>query len=141
MIDGAGGTATMLTGEASREPSLLAASNRPEPGRSSEPASYCLAAIKAAERLGANDLHLVSSLNQLARLYRERGEDGKAEPLLQRALAIQEQTLGPAHPRVAITLTQLMYLYRHQGEEPAAVAAAARATHILAAHAREAYVM
>ena len=101
----------------------------------SEAASRCLAAVEAAERLGTDDLPLVSSLNHLAKLYREWGEDGKAEPLLERALAIQERALGPAHPHVAITLTHLMYLYRCQGKETAAVAAATRATHILGTHA------
>jgi hypothetical protein len=62
--------------------------------------------------------------------------DGKREALLERTLVIQEETLGPEHLRVALTLTQLMFLYRRQGKEPAAAAAAARATMILASHTR-----
>jgi tetratricopeptide repeat protein len=136
MMDGVGGTAAVLIRETAVETARTAAINRRDPGRGSETASGSHAAIEATERLGAGDLPLASSLNQLARLCRERGEDGNAEPLLERALAIQEQTLGPAHPHVAITLTDLMYLYRRQGKETAAVAAATRATHILATHAR-----
>jgi hypothetical protein len=67
----------------------------------------------------------------------EPANDGKRETSLKGALAIQEETLGPEHPRVAMTLTQLMFLYRRQGKESAAAAAAARATMILAHHARQ----
>jgi hypothetical protein len=141
MMDGVGGTAAVLTRETSFETARTAGNHLREPGRSSEATSGCLTAIKAAEPREVNDLHLVSSLNRLASLCRERGEDGKAEPLLEQALAIQEQALGPVHPHVAITLTQLMYLYRRQGKETAAVAAAARATHILSTHARQAPLM
>ncbi len=136
MMDGVGGTAAVLTRETSFDTARATGINRRDPGRGSETASGCQAAVETTERLGAGDLHLASSLNQMARLCGERGEDGKAEPLLERALAIQEQPLGPAHPHVAITLTDLMYLYRRQGKETAAVAAATRATRILATHAR-----
>jgi tetratricopeptide repeat protein len=141
MMDGVGGTAVVLTRETSFETARAAGNSRWESGRGSETASGCLPVTEAVEPRGADDLHLASSLNQRARLCRERGEDGKAEPLLEQALAIQEQLLGPAHPHVAITLTQLMYLYRRQGKETAAVAAATRATHILATHARGACFM
>jgi hypothetical protein len=110
-------------------------------GRITEMASQYQAAIAAAERLGTDDLGIASNLNQLAKLYREWGEDGQAELLLERALGIEEKALGPAHPQVAITLTDLMFLYRRQGRERAAAAAAARATHILATHARESYAV
>jgi tetratricopeptide repeat protein len=139
MMNGVGGTAAVLTRESSLETARAAGNHRQELGRGSETASGCLVSAETAEPRGANDLHLASSLNHLARLCREQGEDGKAEPLLERALAIQEEMLGPTHPHVAITLTQLMYLYRRQGKETAAAAAAARATGILATRAREAY--
>jgi hypothetical protein len=67
----------------------------------------------------------------------EPASDGKREALLERTLALQEETLGSEHLHVAITLTQLMFLYRRQGKEPAAAAAAARATMILAHHSRQ----
>jgi hypothetical protein len=71
-----------------------------------------------------------------ARLYQEPQEEDQAEALLQQALALQERSLGPEHPTVAITLTKLMFLYRRQGKQSEAVAAATRATDILAAQAR-----
>jgi tetratricopeptide (TPR) repeat protein len=50
-----------------------------------------------------------------AYLY-ERGRYQEAEPLLQRALAIREQALGPQHPDVAHSLNDLAELYRAQGK-------------------------
>ncbi|MFL5665310.1 MAG: tetratricopeptide repeat protein [Ktedonobacteraceae bacterium] len=40
----------------------------------------------------------------------------QAEPLLQRALAISEQVLGPEHPNTALNLNNLAALYRSQGK-------------------------
>jgi hypothetical protein len=86
---------------------------------------------------GPEDLHVASHLNRLAQRCREVGDDQEAEPLLHRALAIQEQALGPDHPHVALTLSSLMFLYRRQGKESEALAAATRATTILGTHARQ----
>jgi len=44
---------------------------------------------------------LASSLNLLALLYDKQGRYADAEPLLKRALAINEKALGPDHPNVA----------------------------------------
>ena len=95
------------------------------------------AAVAATEQFGPEDLGLAGSLYRLAELHREVGEDSEAEPLLRRALEIQERALGPAHPHVALTLSSLMFLYRRQGKEPEANAAAARVHTILVTHARE----
>ena len=43
------------------------------------------------------------------------GAYGNAEPLLQRALAIREKTLGPAHPATATSLGNLATLYNNMG--------------------------
>jgi CHAT domain-containing protein/Tfp pilus assembly protein PilF len=56
------------------------------------------------------------SLNNLARLYLDRGDYAKAEPLLNRALAIREKTLGPEHPDVADSLNNLASLYLDRGD-------------------------
>jgi hypothetical protein len=67
---------------------------------------------------------------------RNATSDGQRQALLEQALRIDEQTFGPEHPRVALTLSHLTFLYRRQGQEEAATAAAARATMILAGQAR-----
>lgn len=137
MRDGMGGTVAVLHQEASRDRSVLTANTRREPGPIGRTISAYPATNEVAECRGIDDLCLAGSLSQQARLCRERGEDDRAEPLLERALALQEQTVGPAHPHVAITLTHLMYVYRRQGKEAPAAAAQARATQILAGLARE----
>jgi CHAT domain-containing protein/Tfp pilus assembly protein PilF len=55
------------------------------------------------------------SLNNLALLHKMQGQYSQAEPLLQRALTINEQALGPLHPDVATSLNNLALLYRVQG--------------------------
>jgi tetratricopeptide (TPR) repeat protein len=57
------------------------------------------------------------SLNNLACLYYNQGQDAMAEPLYQRALAIWEKALGPDHPNVAMSLNNLAGLYRDQGQD------------------------
>jgi len=49
------------------------------------------------------------------RLIRKRSSGpGTSIPLLQRALAIDEKSLGPDHPSVATALDNLAALYRNQ---------------------------
>jgi tetratricopeptide (TPR) repeat protein len=62
-------------------------------------------ASKAAARL----------LNQTATYMRERARYAEAQPLYERALAIQEKVLGPDHPDVAMSLNNLANLHRAQG--------------------------
>jgi tetratricopeptide (TPR) repeat protein len=45
-----------------------------------------------------------------------QGKYGEAEPLLQRALAIREEQLGPTHPDTVTSLSNLAYLYHAQGK-------------------------
>lgn len=63
----------------------------------------------------ANDLTL------LAQLFRLRGQDSKAEPLLKRALNIRKSTLGSSHPDVADCLTSLADLVDVQGRHDKAM--------------------
>jgi len=53
---------------------------------------------------------------QAGRYLRDRARYDQAAPLLQRALAIREQQLGPKHPGVAYTLNDLAGLYSQQGK-------------------------
>jgi Tfp pilus assembly protein PilF len=49
--------------------------------------------------LGSEHPDIAQSLNNLAGLYRKQGKDEQAEPLFQRALAIDEKVFGPDHPK------------------------------------------
>ena len=55
------------------------------------------------------------SLNNLAELYKSQARYAEAEPLMKRALAIKEKTLGADHPEVALCLNNLGELYRMEG--------------------------
>jgi tetratricopeptide (TPR) repeat protein len=58
--------------------------------------------------------HRLSLIN-LAVLYQTTGVHTKAEPLLERALAIREKALGPEHPDFALSLNVLAKLYQSTG--------------------------
>ncbi len=51
-------------------------------------------------------------LNNLAQLLQATNRLGEAEPLMRRALAIDEASYGPDHPDVAIDLNNLAQLLR-----------------------------
>lgn len=51
----------------------------------------------------------------MASLYEEQGRYTEAETLLQRALAMAEETFGATHPVVAISFNNLADVYRGQG--------------------------
>jgi tetratricopeptide (TPR) repeat protein len=55
------------------------------------------------------------TLNNLAELYYAQGHYAQAEPLFKRTLAMQEHTIGPAHPGITTTLNNLAGLYYAQG--------------------------
>jgi tetratricopeptide (TPR) repeat protein len=54
-------------------------------------------------------------LNQAGYYLKERAQYQDALPLLQRALVIYEQELGPSHPDTANSLNDLAGLYLSQG--------------------------
>lgn len=51
-------------------------------------------------------------MNQLGVLLLAKASYGEAEPLMRRALVIDEESYGPAHPRVAIQLNNLAQLLK-----------------------------
>jgi tetratricopeptide (TPR) repeat protein len=55
-------------------------------------------------------------LNNLALTLDAQARYSEAEPLYQRALAIDEKALGPNHPNVATNLNNLAALYKEQGK-------------------------
>jgi tetratricopeptide (TPR) repeat protein len=52
----------------------------------------------------------------LAKLYQDQRKYEEAEPLLKRALQINEKRLGPEHPNTATSLNNLALLYQAQGK-------------------------
>jgi tetratricopeptide (TPR) repeat protein len=63
----------------------------------------------------ADSLELAESLGRLGMLYYDQGRYLEAEPLLQKALVLNKQLLGPEHPKVANSLNNLAGLYESQG--------------------------
>ena len=59
-------------------------------------------------------------VNNLAFLHRARGDLAAAQPLLERALAIRENVLGPEHPDTAASVNNLGVLFGDQGDLAAA---------------------
>jgi len=60
--------------------------------------------------------NVATTLNNLAELYKDKGEYARAEPLYQRALSICVNALGAEQPEVATTLNNLADMYRANGD-------------------------
>lgn len=71
--------------------------------------------LREAEAIGAEGPSLARTLNDLAKVYYGQGRYGEVEPLLRRAMAIQEKALGPEHLDLATPLRNLALLYQAQG--------------------------
>jgi CHAT domain-containing protein/Tfp pilus assembly protein PilF len=85
-------------------------------GRTTEALPLAKQALRIAEStFGPLDRRLAASLNNLADLYRDRGEMVKAEGLFKRSLAIDEASMGEEHPSVAAALNNLAMLYKDEG--------------------------
>jgi tetratricopeptide (TPR) repeat protein len=67
-------------------------------------------------RYGPEHPYVANSLNNMASDYYALGRYAEAQPLYQRALAIQEKVFGPEHPDVASSLNNLAELYDAQGQ-------------------------
>ena len=75
-------------------------------GRVLHPLSLSMVEI-ADRHFGANGIETAKALTNLARVALLQSESALAEPLLRRALAIQEQALGDEHPDTALTIAVL----------------------------------
>jgi tetratricopeptide (TPR) repeat protein len=75
------------------------------------------AAVWAHKR---GDAQGATLLNNLAGLLDRQGDYAAARPLYERALAINEQALGPQHPATAVSLNNLAGLLDRQGDYAAA---------------------
>ena len=73
-----------------------------------------MAALAEAEAFGPEDTRLATSLNTLALLYHFQGKYAEAEPLYERAQAIDEKTLGPGNPDLATDLINMALNYDAQ---------------------------
>ena len=60
---------------------------------------------------------MATRLNNLGLLYYQQSKDAAAEPLFNRALAIDEKALGPDHPDVALLAEDLAATLRKLGRE------------------------
>jgi Tfp pilus assembly protein PilF len=72
------------------------------------------------KRLGPEHPETAETLNNLAVLFLDEGDNEAARPLFERALAINEKALGAEHPATATTLNNLAQLLRDQGNLAAA---------------------
>ena len=69
-------------------------------------------ALKFAERsFGPKNERIGQSLSHLGLLHMAKGDNVKAEPLLERAFAIHDYELGPWNPKLAITMINLALCY------------------------------
>lgn len=100
--------------------------------RYDEAEEVCQRSLTAAEKaFGSEHPNTATCLNNLAGLYRARGELDKAEPFYQRARWIYEKALGSEHPYVANPLMNLATLYYMKGEYVKAEPLAERALAIM----------
>jgi tetratricopeptide (TPR) repeat protein len=75
-----------------------------------------LAAARHIEIISPEDPRLANTLNDLGVLYAMQNRDIEAEPLFERALAINEKTFGRQHPSVVLALQNLSVIYASQNK-------------------------
>lgn len=83
-----------------------------------------LTAAKHIETTSPDDPRLANTLNDLGVLYGVQNRDNEAEPLFERALAINEKAFGRQHPSVVLALQNLSVIYASQNKFPEAHRAA-----------------
>lgn len=110
------------------------ASDNAKENRATREAAFrsCLEPIVRARALGPEHPDVAESLRTLADGCVAVEAFGKAEPLYQRALAIQERALGAQHPEVSRTLESYATLLRRTNRDAEAALMEARATAIRA---------
>ena len=85
-------------------------------GKYKEATAVAEKALKLAERtLDKWHFDTLTSINNLAFIYKSQGRFSEAEPLYRRALEGFEQTLGKEHPSTLVTLDNLAELHRALG--------------------------
>ena len=76
----------------------------------------------ARTSFGTDDARTLTSIHNLAALYRDQGRYGEAEPLFQEVIARRRDTLGPNHPDTIRGLVDLADQYRAEGRNDEAAA-------------------
>ena len=85
-------------------------------GRWREAEPLAVRAMQVRERvLGLEHPSTLTSVNNLALLYKSQGRYAEAEPLYQRALTARERVSGPEHPDTLTSVNNLAALYDSQG--------------------------
>lgn len=84
-------------------------------------------ALAIARQVDGNGLGAARLMQNLAAVYSVDRQTERAIPLLQQALAIREQRLGPEHPDLAVVLLNLGMAIRPNGDLAAALAPMQRA--------------
>jgi len=69
----------------------------------------------ALNNFGETDPDTLTSINNLAGLYKSQGRYGEAEPLYKRFYQLSEEVLGPKHPDTLTSINNLAELYKSQG--------------------------
>jgi tetratricopeptide (TPR) repeat protein len=87
----------------------------------------CLSPTSMAQQFGPEHIEVARSLNVLADRYATQGKAAEAEPLYERALAIEEKAMGPEGLDLAITLESYAAVLRHMNREAEAEPMQARA--------------
>jgi Tfp pilus assembly protein PilF len=82
------------------------------------------------EKAYGDDPKTAASLNNLGAVLQAQERYADAEPVLRRALAMKEKTLGPNNPSVAHTLSNLAQVLDALGRKAEAEKLAARAAAI-----------
>ena len=89
---------------------------------------------EAIDAARASDvIELSAALGALGDLHRRRGEHAAAEPLLEEALTLDQERLGPDHSGTGRRLLQLGVLRQDMGQSSAAVALLERALDVMTA--------
>src|SRR5713226_8948083 len=84
-------------------------------GRYAEAESSYRAALFQLDRSDSRDPRRPLTLNNLALVYRIKGQYMQAEPLYKQALGASETVFGPDDPQTATIANNLAELYRMQG--------------------------
>jgi tetratricopeptide (TPR) repeat protein len=72
--------------------------------------------------LGHEHPETLSTINNLAGLFRDQGKYAQAEPLLTKVLEVRRRVLGQEHPDTLLSMNNLALLYLHQSKYRAAEA-------------------
>ncbi|MCI5157980.1 MAG: CHAT domain-containing protein, partial [Candidatus Electrothrix sp. AUS1_2] len=71
--------------------------------------------IYAVKHLGLENPDTMTSINNLATLYKSQGRYAEAEPLYKEAFQLREKVLGKEHPDTLASINNLATLYYSQG--------------------------